>query len=163
MENLLNDLFSGAKGAKVASELADRALGLSLAIVADTNDPMLLGRIQVSLPEKAGRYQSDWLYRLVPWSGSSPQVPQVGETVVIGFLDGNKHKGVYLGILQNLLNPASANDVWTATFAGANITIDAQGAIAITGATSVTINGLEVATVTAKDSRNDTLVNKGWI
>ena len=166
--DLFKALAQGSQASQVTSELASRAYGLQLAVVVSTDDPMSQGRVQVALPDKGGRYTSDWLWRLTGWSGSSPQVPNLGDTVVVGFLNGDKHQGVYLGVLQNLVNPATSNDTWTFSIGSTTLTIDSDGVtidspkVTLTSQTSVSIEGKEVATLGAKDTRNDTLVTRGW-
>lgn len=146
---------------------------------------MSLGRIKAAIANHGGRSESDWLSRAIPFPGASFPVPKLNDTVCIIYKDGDPHQGFYLGVVQNLINPAGDIDSLildipkdtiassqenltviageSISFICGNVQIKIQnGTIDITGASSVTINGKEIATIGAKDTRNDTLITKGW-
>jgi hypothetical protein len=140
-----------------------RIQGCQYAIVSDNQDPLGLGRVQAYEPAKGAKSSTDWLFRILPMYGLTPPVPRVGDTVLIGYVDADPHKGVYWGLVVNAVNPpvGQANNL-TVNIGTTLIAITPDGQIDISGVTSVAINGKQVATLGAKDSRNDTLVEKGW-
>jgi hypothetical protein len=92
----------------------------------------------------------------------------VGQTVAVLFVDGNPHSGVYMGPIHNLLNPHGAVDTLMVQVGSAQILMAPDGAIAVIGtdiniqADNVAINGKQVATVGAPDTRGDNLTARGW-
>lgn len=163
---------------KANAGLQGRVQGIQYGIVSTTDDPLFLGRIQCLDASKGGKSATDWLYRILPFPSFSPPLPPVGTTVLMGFIDGDPHLGIYFGSLQNLTNPTlntgkdlvinvgsvsiSVSPDGSLTITGVtNLNIDVSN-FSLTGATSVTINGSQVATLGAKDTHNDTLVTKGW-
>ncbi len=164
---------------KANQGLQGRVQGLAYGIVSVTDDPLGLGRIQCLDASKGGRSNTNWLYRSLPFSSFSPPLPLAGETVLMGFIDGDPHQGVYFGSMQNLRNPViNSGDDLVIKVGSVIVTVKPEGNMEITGvtgltmaaesveftqATSVTINGSQVCTVGAMDSRNDTLVTKGWV
>lgn len=179
MEALFSAIHAGHKAAQVTQDLAGRAIGLQFAVVADVDDPLELGRVKALLPSKGGKTLTDWLVRAMPWYGLSVPVLSLGDTVVVAFIDGDPHHGVYLGVIQNAANPTSGSDRWVYTTANSQtaitvdgsmshtvgstiFSIDASGNVSFTGVNSFTINGKEVAVVGAKDTRDDTLINRGY-
>lgn len=107
---MLEELFQHlAESRSIANDLKDltgRAFGLQLGVVTSNEDPLGLARIKATVSNLGAKTDTDWLYRLVPCPKISLPVPTIGETVVVGYLDGDPHKGIYLGTNQNLLNPA---------------------------------------------------------
>ena len=91
-------------------DLQGRAYGLVPGIVTDNQDPMGLHRVKVTTGTLGAKGSTDWLYRLIPMPLISLPAPQVGDTVLVAFEDGDTHKGYYLGLIQNLVNPAAAPD-----------------------------------------------------
>lgn len=179
MEKLFKAIYDGNQAARQTQDLLGRAYGVQLAVVADTQDPLKLGQIRVMMPSKGGKTISDWLQRLMPWYGLSVPDLSVGDTVVVAFIDGNPHQGVYLGVLQNIVNPAYDGDRLLYNIGGSQLSLDnqgtlsfvtdscqmtitRQGAVEFSGVTSFKINGKQVATLGAKDSDGDSLVTKGW-
>lgn len=148
---------------KANQGLQGRVQGIQYGIVADTRDPLGFGRIQCFDAAKGGKSVTDWLFRVLPFPGFSPPLPLVGDTVLMGFIDGDPHKGIYFGSLQNQLNPVvNSGDDLVITLGNLVLTITPQGAISISGATSVTINDKEVLTIGSVDTRGDTNNTKGW-
>ena len=146
-------------------------------IVVDNQDPLGLGRVKVTTASLGGRSQTDWLDRLIPGPMMAYPVPTIGDTVVVGFYDGDSHQGFYVGIVQNILNPAGQQDSHylkvgdalvqvtptAISLALGNASIVLQnGTITISGVTDVKINNKSVAVVGALDDDGDTLVNKGY-
>lgn len=179
MEDIFKAIYAGAKAAQSTQDVQGRVYGIQLAVVADVTDPLELGRIKVLLPSKGAKTLTDWLTRLMPWHGVSAPILTKGDTVVIAFVDGDPHQGVYLGVLQNLINPTYGIDRWVYTTAKAQLSIDSsgtmayttgstrmevteQGSVSFTGVNSFTINGKEVAVIGARDSDGDVLVDRGY-
>lgn len=161
MKDFLQSVAQGKQAYQWAQELAGKSLGLLAGPVTDNDDPSGQGRVKVALPGKGGYSETDWLFRVVPFSGLSTPVPLVGDTVLVGYLDGDSHKGIYLGSVQNVLNPAAGAKELHITLGDMEISIR-NGVISITGVRSFTLEGKEVAVVTAPDSRGDRLVQRGY-
>ena len=162
---------------KANQGLQGRVQGIQYGIVTTTEDPLATGRIQCIEASKGSKSTTDWLVRVLPFPGFSPPLPLKGDTILIGYIDGNPHQGVYFGSLQNLINPVVNQGDDLVIFVGGtrvaiapdgsiNIqtdTINVQSAtVAFTGASSVTINGKEVLTIGSVDTRGDTNNTKGW-
>lgn len=177
MEDLFRAIYAGAKAAQSTQDLHGRVYGIQLAVVADVADPLNLGRIKALLPSKGAKTLTDWLTRLMPWHGVSAPVLTLGDTVAIAFVDGDPHQGVYLGVLQNLINPTYGADKWVYTMPKSQLAIDSEGTLVYTsgdtkmvvspgyisfsGVNSFTLNGKEVVVVGAEDSDGDVIVNSG--
>lgn len=119
--------------------------GTQWGIVADNNDPLKLGRLQVYDQAKGGRYKSDWLFRALPFTSFTPPVPKVGDLVSFGYINGNPHHGCYFGVVCNQVNPAvgSPSD-FTIVLGGTKVLIKANGEVSVTNAPKVTIDATEV-------------------
>ncbi len=154
-------------------------------VVTDRDDPENRGRVRAALPSKGGRYQTNWLERSVTTDGFSPPVPAVGATIEVTFRDGDPHKGVYSGVLQNNVNPLYDKDSYrlvvgnsvvtvepdslrletgtaVVAIADGSIRLDVAGTVFQVADGSVTINGKAVATVGARDDDSDILISRGW-
>lgn len=81
--------------------------GLMIGIVQNRDDPDGLGRVQVSLPVAADELTTDWVPVATLFAGRSVGqhgscfLPQVGDEVILGFLDGDLDHAVVLGSLYN--------------------------------------------------------------
>lgn len=178
MSNVLELLYKASQSQHVASDLMGRVLGLQYAVVANNSDPEGLHRVQVLEPAKGARSTSDWLYRLSPMSGIHLVLPQVGSTVLVGYIDGDPHNGCYLGSLVNQLNPPSHQGDRVHLMLGSSVvevtsntiklsigstTLElSDGSLSINGLTNGTINGKQIVTIDALDDRGHRIVNKGW-
>lgn len=121
IDSLFQHLHESYKAAQATQELVGRMLGLRWAIVSEVaTDPAqtALAMVKVKMPHQGANSDSDWLMRVVPWQGLSVPMPVVGDTILVGFDDGNPNTtGFYLGIPNNLLNPAYKKpDVWRYDF-----------------------------------------------
>ncbi len=77
------------------------------AVVANNEDPLGLGRVLLKLPE-AEDGPPLWAPMLVPQAGSGQGVwfrPDIGDEVVVDFLNGNPQRPVVLGALWSPDNP----------------------------------------------------------
>lgn len=148
---------------KANRSLQGRVQGIQYGIVASVDDPLGLGRIQCLDAAKGGKSLTDWLHRVLPFPGYSAPLPQPGQTVLIGYIDGDPHQGIYWGVLQNLVNPViNQGDNLVITVGSVTLQISPDGSVDLSGVDRVTINGKQVTTLGAKDSDGDTLVQKGW-
>lgn len=126
--------------------------GISLGIVADTNDPLKLQRIQCMDMTKGGQTLTDWLFRLLPYTQYSPPVPKPNDVVVIGYIDGNPHKGCYLGVVVNKANkPVGEDSDLTIVIGDATIRLKATGELTAIGLKSAKIEAKEDVSVKAKN------------
>lgn len=107
---LFDHLLSAYQTTQAATDLLQRVLAVEKGIVTDNKDPLAMGRVKATLSELGAKTETDWLYRLIPSPLISFPVPQVGDTIAVGYFDGDPHKGFYLGLLQNNLNPAASPD-----------------------------------------------------
>lgn len=71
---------------------------LKLGIVTSNNDPDNLRRVKVQSADR-GSSVSDWLVRLTSFNGQDLPVPEIGDTVLIGSIDGDSHDDCVLGVL----------------------------------------------------------------
>ncbi|NCO86108.1 MAG: hypothetical protein GW886_05715 [Rhodobacterales bacterium] len=75
---------------------------LRLARVTDTEDSDKLGRIRVSYLGHEDAAESDWVHVVTPMAGDEGGIffmPEAGDIVVVGALDGDLNRGVVLGAL----------------------------------------------------------------
>lgn len=180
------------QGSKLAADaLAGRDTSLRLGIVSKNLDPQGQRRIRVTTAAKGGTIESDWLRRVDLTPHRDVPVPEIGQTVLVGFIDSDPHKGVYLGLLTNDVNPPQdkqqplldhteqtpgqhvlnvEKDIVLQTSGGARITLEKGGNIVLEagdGTTlmlggDATLNGKSVTTLDALDNKGDKLVTKGW-
>lgn len=122
--------------------------GVSLGIVANTDDPEQMQRIQVYDMTKGGTYVSDWMFRLLPFTQFSPPLPKLNDLVLVGYINGDPHQGCYLGLMVNKKNvPVGANNDFTIVVGGTKISLTLAGDVAVEGAKSVSINASDKVTV----------------
>lgn len=201
----MDNIFQAIVNANKPSDTVD---SWQFGIVADNNDPLNLGRLQVYDQAKGGKYKSSWLFRALPFTAFTPPVPKPGDLVSFGYIDGNPHQGCYSGVIVNNINPAvGSKEDLTIVLGGVKVVMSAKGNVSVTGAkevlveaTKVTVKastsllleadaitfkgnssvkftspsvdlgspgtaklaGKDLVVLGARDSRNDTLVDKGW-
>jgi hypothetical protein len=167
MENIFNDLQAVLQQGK--------APALTLGIIANTNDPENLRRIQCLDSGKNGRSLTPWLSRVTFSDTVSAPVPPVGAVAVIGYIDGDPHSGVWFGLLNTKMMPP-IGDIKkmhveignTALSLSVDETVLTSPVIRETSdehtfnASSVAINGKQIATIGAVDDDGDDLVSRGW-
>jgi Type VI secretion system/phage-baseplate injector OB domain len=105
VSNIFRTLVESQKANQVALEGLGRCYGLLFAIVTNTADPNQLRRIKCTTESKGGLTETDWLMALKVIPGFDPPIPPVGSSVIIGFINGDPHDGVYLGSTINRTNP----------------------------------------------------------
>lgn len=123
-------------------------LGIQYGIVAATDDPLTLGRVQVYDQAKGGKHKSDWLIRGLPFTSFSPPIPAVGDLVVFGYILGDPHHGCYLGMAVNQVNkPVGAPEDFTIVLGKTTVKITLQGIVSVDGAKEVKVTSTDKITV----------------
>jgi len=112
IERLLQDLSQTRQALADVPDNRGKFQGLQLGVCQDNQDPQEMARVRVKLAQGGGL--TDWLYCCLPFRDLSLPVPQPGDTLVVGFLNGDPHRGFYLGVLQNQVNPARDPLHWDA-------------------------------------------------
>jgi len=82
----------------------DTQRGVSMAIVADNEDPQGLGRVKVTYPWRSASDESYWARIAAPMAGPDRGayfLPEEGEEVLVGFEDGDFEHPYVLGALWN--------------------------------------------------------------
>lgn len=91
--------------------LPERTAGLRRAVVTDNKDPMQFGRIKVQAAW-FGEVATDWLRVLSPYAGAEYGwyvLPEIGDEVLIGFLEGDVQHPFVIGSLYNGVDKPPAN------------------------------------------------------
>lgn len=112
-----------------------------LGIVVDNDDPLGYQRVKAMLPDGT---ETEWASSCMPFYGVYSDPWPIGSTVVLMFAQGDPCNPIVLGGLVNDVNRPPEGQ-------GLKLTMD-----------SVAIQGQQVATVGAVDSRADVLLSKGW-
>lgn len=184
MSPIFDALFKSVTSAPLALDLSQRAIAPYLAIVTRHGDDRLIKVSSPTVPE----LETHWLRRLVIFPGFDPPLPPVGSTVVVFSIDGDPLNGWYVQCV-NATNPpldkgdqaldlASLvrGDQTETTEKNRTITVEGTLTLRTSGGASVTlsgnsitfscgsasIQGAQIATVGAVDSRSDTLNTRGW-
>jgi phage baseplate assembly protein gpV len=174
MENLFASLSRIKKDGYIPHAL--------LAVCTNNEDPDNKRRIKVMLPQHGGKIESDWLYRFQAAPYLDQPLPETGQTVLVFYVEGNPHKGIYLGICTNAPNPPldkmnkqkdyhhfvkgnikieSAQHTITLSNGKASIIMHDNGHVEI-DAVSLTVGGKEVITIGSIDTDGDTNITRGW-
>jgi uncharacterized protein involved in type VI secretion and phage assembly len=77
-----------------------RFTGLFVALVTNNQDPEKLGRIRLKYPWLSDTDESDWVRVAAPMAGHDRGVfflPEAGDEVVVGFVQGDMHVPIVLG------------------------------------------------------------------
>lgn len=84
--------------------------GLHSAVVSDTSDPEALGRVKVRFPWDAGSVESNWARFAFVRAGTAGESlrPEVGDEVIVGFVDGDPSAPIVIGGLYNGIDPPPA-------------------------------------------------------
>lgn len=143
IEDLLSNILEAHSVAAEAKSLIGRTYGVQLGVVSDRLDPLSLGRVKATTANKGARAETDWLIRLEPCPGLSLPVPNLGDTVIIAYQDGDPHKGNYLGVAQNLLNPAFDKDSLLLVVGKVSILVSPTAVQILTGHSSVVFTEAE--------------------
>ena len=138
---LFEQLYNANHVAQNLSHLIGQEVNAQLGIVTNRDDPQALGRIKATIASQGGRTETDWLFRNLHSPLSSPPVPNIGDTVLIGYLDGDSHKGFYYGVLTNNLNPAADKDTWVLQVGASVITVTKDSIRLSNGLAALEIHG----------------------
>ncbi|RKP46830.1 phage baseplate assembly protein V [Trinickia fusca] len=87
-----------------AFSLDSLALGVTLGTVSGTEDPAGLGRVKVKFVLKGAQIESDWLQVMSFFAGPAYGaffLPQVGDSALLAFADGDASRAYVLGFLWN--------------------------------------------------------------
>ncbi|HEY9835443.1 MAG TPA: phage baseplate assembly protein V [Vampirovibrionales bacterium] len=113
MSQTLQILLTAAKASPAALDLQGRSIAPEFAVCTDKNDPMALRRVRVSTEAKGAQTQTDFLMRSLPCPGWDPPMPKLGDSLVVGFFQGNPHDGLFFGSVHNRTNPVfPKKDPW---------------------------------------------------
>lgn len=85
-------------------DMGEFSPGVSLATVSNTRDEQNLGRIKVKFLLKGAQIESDWVQIVSFFAGNSSGaffLPQVGDSALVAFADGDPSKPYVLGFLWN--------------------------------------------------------------
>ncbi|NDK39332.1 baseplate assembly protein [Pseudoxanthomonas gei] len=116
-------------------------------------DPLMLGRLQLSVPDVHGVIPSAWALPCLP-PGGLPATPEVGDAVWVEFEQGDADRPVWCGVFwtdpsrvpEALRNPAAGNALSLRTPDGAGIAIGAAGIVIDNGkGASITFSGPTVS------------------
>lgn len=82
-----------AENSRTPDEIEGRVYGFQVGRVVDVTDPEGLGRVRGQIMAMRKGEASDWL---VPaWPGAMEGVPRVGDPLLVAFVDGDPHRGIY--------------------------------------------------------------------
>lgn len=70
-----------------------RIYGFVLGRVTDISDPSAIGRVKARYGAMDAASSSDWI--MPAWMGAMEGLPRVGDYILVAFIDGNIHKGLY--------------------------------------------------------------------
>ncbi|MES2039940.1 MAG: phage baseplate assembly protein V [Pseudomonadota bacterium] len=85
-------------------DMGEFSPGVALATVSNTRDEQNLGRIKVKFSLKGAQIESDWVQIMSFFAGTSSGaffLPQVGDSALVAFADGDPSKPYVLGFLWN--------------------------------------------------------------
>lgn len=162
--------MSSEVGSQTLSQLHGRNMSLTLGQIANVVDPEGHNRMQVLLASEGGKSLTPWYYRAIPMTRLSIPVDLLGRTAVCGYIDGDPHEGVVLGILVNNLTPMNTQEDELLYRLGSSSVSIKDGTIVLsTGNVELkitendaTINGKSLLTIGSKDTDNDTSNYRGW-
>lgn len=139
MSNIFEALAAAQSSSQFAQDLMGRSLGLQFGIVTNTDDPLKIRRIKCTIESKGGLTETDWLMALKVIPNYDPPIPPIGSSVILGFIDGNPHDGVYLGSTINQTN--TQDDGQADPVADSTLTIPGDEKETIGGNSTHTIEG----------------------
>ena len=170
LDNIFNVLMATESSASTLSQLTGRNLSLTLGQIVNVDDPLENNRIQVFLASEGGKSLSPWYYRMLPISRLSMPTDLTGATAVCGYIDGDPHEGVVLGLLVNDLTKMNQKEEELMYRLGSSSVSVKDGAITFSTGnvtmtltdSDLTINGKSVLTIDAKDTQGHQAILKGW-
>lgn len=105
MSQTIEILKVAAKALPNAVEDWGRSNSLEFGATSANEDPAGSRRVRAVLASKGGMSEGDWLTRILPCPGWDPPLPKLGDSLSIGFYQGNPHDGAYFGSIHNDTNP----------------------------------------------------------
>lgn len=103
MSKIFEILAKSQQASQYAIDQKGRNPYPTLAVVTNVEDPENLRRVKVSDPSSPG-LDTDWLIRLNLIPDYDPVLPNIGDTVLVFWVDGDPSNGLYMSI-QNATNP----------------------------------------------------------
>jgi uncharacterized protein involved in type VI secretion and phage assembly len=89
-----------ARAALAAPEMSVKRSEVTAAIVVSNFDPSGAGRVKVKFPlVPASRDNVGWARTVTPLTSGALSLPEVGDEVLVAFLDGDVNRPVVLGTL----------------------------------------------------------------
>jgi hypothetical protein len=82
-----------AGGTRSPDEQDGRVYGPVQGSITDVSDPQKLGRVKARIGAQQKGESSDWL--LPMWPGGCEGYCQVGQPIIVAFVDGDPHRGVF--------------------------------------------------------------------
>ena len=101
--NIFKDLHKVKQSAQIAEGLRGRITGSKLGVVVENQDPEDIRRIKVQFHFMPKGVNSHWIMRASTSQGRDEPVPEIGQTVLVDFVNGDVSKGFYR-VIQNLIN-----------------------------------------------------------
>lgn len=183
--DLLLDVLSESH--RLLPQLRDqegRVPALQFCTCTNNVDPLNMRRIKVTTEARSDELvETDWLWRVALLPGYDPPLPAVGSSVIVGFLNGDPHDGVYFGPIHNQTNLPIEQETPTLdsaqevtghstsrtdrnytlsvgqaitfqTDAGVSITVTEAGIVKISGAGQVQVQAEQINLVCNKLTRN---------
>lgn len=141
--NIFKDLHKVKQSAVLAENLRGRITGSKIGIVVENNDPDNQRRIKVQFDFMPKGVNSHWVMRASTSQGRDEPVPEIGQTVLIDFLNGDVTKGFYR-VIQNLVN--APHEVKEDPLLDDSLIIDGNKYVKVTGKHDIASNS-EVKTV----------------
>lgn len=171
MDNIFESIMRSEVGHQTLSQIQGRNLSLTLGVITDVADPDKLNRVRVLLPSEGGKSITPWYYRMVTMTRLAMPIDLVGRTAVCGYINGDPHEGIVLGIMVNALTTMNQDEEELLYRLGtSSISVKDKSIVLSTGnvklemtENDITINGKSVLTIGSKDTRNDLTVERGWV
>ncbi len=89
--------------------------GVVPARVIENVDPANVGRLAVQFYWMEGDKKTHWVLRLTPYAGADRGIfftPEIGDEVLVGFMDGDVERPVIMGSVWNGVHTAPVQDFW---------------------------------------------------
>lgn len=94
---------TAARAALAAPDQSVKRPEVTAAIVVSNLDPSGAGRVKVKFPlMPTSRDNVGWARTLIPLNSGAFSLPDVGDEVLVAFLDGDVHRPVVLGTLTHV-------------------------------------------------------------
>ncbi|MEA5603716.1 phage baseplate assembly protein V [Nostoc sp. UHCC 0252] len=155
----MNPIFEILNQSRLANQIALDNVGRmpypSLAVVTQNKDDQNKRRIKVAFPSSPN-LESDWIRRLDIAPGVDANLPPIGSTVIVFFVDGLESNGYYLPIINDTNPPKDKQDIandYYSTIPG-NRTVEVGGDDSLKVESSMNIEAGGDINTTTPDSVN---------